>query len=147
MPIAPASVADETSIRQLLEQSGLPSSDLTPELLQHFLVWREGATLTAVIGLELLGDTALLRSLAVSGTRQGGGIGRQMVQAAETLARNHGIGTLYLLTTTAERYFAGLGYRHTPRDAAPPALRATPQFSSLCPASSSFMLKDLRAAA
>jgi amino-acid N-acetyltransferase len=66
-----------------------------------------------------------------------------MVRTAEALARDRGIATLYLLTTTADRYFEALGYAHSPRDQAPPGVRATAQFSGLCPSSSSFMVKRL----
>ncbi len=143
MPIALASAADEVDIKRLLEASGLPTADVTPRLLEHFLVLREGTSLVAVAGLEPAGDNALLRSLAVADSLRGGGIGRQMVSAAEALAREHGIQKLYLLTTTAYHYFTALGYQHTPRIGAPAEIRATPQFASLCPSSSSFMVKTL----
>lgn len=143
MPIVPASAADEAEIRRLLEASDLPAADVTPKLLEHFLVLREGTSLVAVAGLEPVGDTALLRSLAVADSLRGGGIGRQMVRAAENLAQERGIRSLYLLTTTAYHYFAALGYQHTPRHFAPVPIRETTQFSSLCPSSSSFMVKFL----
>ncbi|WP_366518059.1 arsenic resistance N-acetyltransferase ArsN2 [Nevskia soli] len=143
MPIVPARAADEADIRRLLEASGLPTADVTPLLLEHFLVLREGASLLAVVGLEPAGDTALLRSLAVADSLRGGGIGRRMVRAAEDLARERGIRSLYLLTTTAHHYFAALGYQHAPRDQAPVSIRETAQFSSLCPSSSFFMVKAL----
>jgi len=143
MQIVPASSADEAEIRHLLESSDLPTADLSQSLLEHFLVLREGAALVAVVGLEPAGDTALLRSLAVTSSLGGSGIGRQMVAAAEALAWERGIDKLYLLTTTAYHYFTALGYQHTPRAIAPAEIRATPQFSSLCPSSSSFMVKTL----
>lgn len=143
MPIVPAKPSDWEDIRQLLQASGLPTADLAPTLPETFLVLREGQMLAAVVGLEAAGADALLRSLAVSTSRRGGGLGRQLVDAAETLARAHGVRTLYLLTTTAADYFSKLGYRHASRDSAPAAIRQTTQFSSLCPASSSFMSKHL----
>lgn len=144
MSIVPASAADEAEIRHLLEASDLPAADVTAKLLEHFLVLREGTSLVAVAGLEPVGDTALLRSLAVADSLRGGGIGRQMVRAAEDLAQERGIRSLYLLTTTAHHYFAALGYQHTPRHFAPVPIRETAQFSGLCPSSSSFMVKSFR---
>ena len=144
-PIVPATTADAGEIQRLLEASGLPTGDLNARLLPHFLVCRQGGELIAVVGLEPAGDTALLRSLAVTASLGGGGIGRQMVAAAEASARRRGIATLYLLTTTAPQYFSRLGYRHVPRSSAPTGIRDTPQFSSLCPSSSSFMAKALAA--
>lgn len=140
-----ASPADAAEIRRLLEASALPTADLTPELLENFLVLRDGGVLAAVVGLEPAGDCALLRSLAVSPALRGRGVGAQMVAAAEALARKRGIGRLYLLTTTAADYFSKLGYRQAPRESAPPAVRSTPQFAGLCPASSSIMVKTLQA--
>jgi amino-acid N-acetyltransferase len=52
--------------------------------------------------------------------------------------------TLFLLTTTAEGFFARLGYLHATRDVAPPAIRSTKEFAGICPASSAFMSKQLR---
>jgi amino-acid N-acetyltransferase len=50
---------------------------------------------------------------------------------------------LYLLTTTADAFFRRLGYEQTARELAPPAIKATREFSSLCPSSSIFMVKQL----
>jgi len=143
MPIIPANAADAADIQRLLESSGLPTTDLTPRLLEHFLVLRDGEALVGVVGLEPAGDAALLRSLAVAEPARGSGTGRQLLDAAEALARTLGARDLYLLTTTATDYFARRGYHHAPRGTAPDTIRATPQFSGLCPASSSFMVKHL----
>jgi amino-acid N-acetyltransferase len=50
---------------------------------------------------------------------------------------------LYLLTTTAERYFKEHGYEAVDRASAPPDIQGTRQFAGLCPASSAFMVKAL----
>jgi N-acetylglutamate synthase-like GNAT family acetyltransferase len=62
---------------------------------------------------------------------------------AEEQAKASGIRELYLLTTTAETFFAKRGFLRAPRDSAPPAIRATREFSGICPASSAFMSKRL----
>ena len=46
---------------------------------------------------------------------------------------------------TAESFFARHGYASADRDDAPPAIRATREFSGICPASSAFMRKLLQA--
>ena len=143
MPIVAATVGDEANIRRLLEASDLPTADLTPALLRNFLVQREGSELVAVGGLELTGDSVLLRSLAVAPSQRSRGLGRQMVQALEALARDRAYHQVYLLTTSAERYFGKLGYEQGTRESAPPGIRATKEFSSLCPSSSSLMVKTL----
>jgi amino-acid N-acetyltransferase len=70
-------------------------------------------------------------------------LGRRLVEHAEQHARERGASTVYLLTTTAESFFRSHGYTVTPRDSAPPAIRSTPEFAGLCPASSAFMSKRL----
>ncbi len=143
MQIVAARLADRADIKHLLEASGLPTDDLTPELQENFLVLRQGSALAAVVGIEIAGSAALLRSLAVAEHLRGGGVGRQMVTAAEALARQRGIVSVYLLTLSAADYFSRLGYWNTARETAPAGIRNTPQFSRLCPSSSSFMVKRL----
>ena len=143
MPIVAAGHADMAEIKRLLESSGLLADDITPNLLDRFLVRREGPALLAVVGLELAGDAALLRSLAIPEPLRGGGAGREMVAAAETLAQRCGVRSLYLLTTAASGYFSRLGNREVSRDLAPPGIRGTAQFIGLCPSTSAFMVKHL----
>jgi amino-acid N-acetyltransferase len=50
---------------------------------------------------------------------------------------------IYLLTTTAEEFFARRGYRRTERSSAPVAIRNTREFAGICPVSSAFMNKLL----
>jgi protein-tyrosine-phosphatase/N-acetylglutamate synthase-like GNAT family acetyltransferase len=143
MSIVGATPEDEAAIRALLDASGLPTADLTTPLLRSFLVVRDGAKLAAVGALELVGGDALLRSVAVAPSHRGRGLGRQLVAALEAVARSHGYRRLYLLTTSADQYFEWLGFDRMARQAAPPELRATPEFSDLCPSSSVLMVKDV----
>jgi len=124
-------------------QSQLPTADLTPALLQHFLAYGTPEDPVGVVGIELHGPVALLRSLAVAAHHRGTGLGRKLVAAAEARARSHGVQELCLLTTTAERFFERLGYQRAEREAAPASVRATSEFTTLCPASAVFMRKRL----
>jgi mannose-6-phosphate isomerase-like protein (cupin superfamily) len=58
-------------------------------------------------------------------------------------ARLLGIERLYLLTTTAERFFTRLGFQRCGRSDAPPEIQATSQFRSVCPTSAVCMARDL----
>jgi amino-acid N-acetyltransferase len=147
MSIDKASTDDAPAISALLAASDLPTSDLTPALLENFLVQRHGSSLVAVGGLEWAGSEVLLRSVAVARTSRGGGAGKTMVAALEHRARQRGAKAIFLLTTGADRYFAALGYRHVPREDAPSGIRQTAQFAGLCPSSSAFMVKVLEPAA
>jgi amino-acid N-acetyltransferase len=127
----------------LLEDEGLPASDLTESHLEHFFFAGSDGAPNAIVGLELFGPDALLRSLVVSATTRTQGLGSALVLHAEGYAASHQVRALYLLTTTAESYFAHRGYRRIDRAQAPPAIQFTREFASLCPASSAFMFKRL----
>lgn len=143
MEIVPVQAVDEAAIKRLLTSSELPTSDLSGESLKHFLVTWRGDALTGVVGLEIEGEVALLRSLAVPESQRGRGIGCELVGAAENLAQQRGVREIFLLTTTAEEFFAARGYRRISREQAPPAIRAGAQFRELCPSSSSLMVKSI----
>jgi len=65
------------------------------------------------------------------------------VAQAELFARSQGAEEIYLLTSTAERFFERLGYARVLREAAPVAIQQTQEFSALCPSSSALMVKRL----
>jgi amino-acid N-acetyltransferase len=139
--IVPA--AFTAQVRELLRASALPAEDLTGEPATHFYVSRSGDELVGVVGLELYGEAALLRSLAVARSMRGQGLGAALVRYAEEAAATQNARTLYLLTLSAERFFVSLGYRKQDRRLAPQSIAATQQFSALCPSSAAFMMKEL----
>jgi len=141
MSVASLDPVSLDEVKALLAASELPVSDLTAQV--RFLGERLDGQLVGVVGLEARGEVALLRSLAVAATHRGGGLGSELVAAVERLASQEGILDLYLLTTTAETWFARRGYQRLPREAAPDGIRSTAEFSSICPASSAFMRKVL----
>ena len=137
--------ADFGSIRELLSANGLPASDLSLALLAHFRVHRDGERVVAVGGIELLGTTGLLRSVAVDPAYRATGIASPLVAALEREAARLGLDALYLLTTTAADFFARRGYVVVGRGSVPAAIRETAQFTQLCPGSATCMRKTLSA--
>jgi amino-acid N-acetyltransferase len=133
----------ESAVKRLLAESGLPTADITAGHLSHFFGCGPGAELHGVVGLEPYGRVALLRSLAVEPASRGAGMGAGLLRHAERHAQGLGIGALYLLTATAEKFFERRGYSRIPREEAPEAIRRTSEFSGICPASSAFMMKRL----
>ena len=131
-------------VEALLSANQLPISDLQCGSATLFGC-TTNAQLLGVVGLEIYGPSALLRSLAVPATGRGKGLGAALVAYAETYAARHGVGTIYLLTTTAASFFERNGYSHVARQAAPASIAATSQFSGLCPSSSAFMAKTVAA--
>jgi amino-acid N-acetyltransferase len=134
---------DLSTVKHLLSESSLPIEDIAVQHLQHFFGCGSGLKLVGVVGLELYGKVALLRSLAVASSRRRSGVGSALVAHAERHAWNQGVQSLYLLTTTAEKFFLRCGYTRIPREDAPAAIQGTKEFSGICPASSALMVKRL----
>lgn len=141
MEISFASAENENQIKEILAASNLHHQDISPARLQHFLIVKDGTELAGVVGLELKGNLGLLRSLAVDEPYRRKKLATQLVSKIEKYARSQQIDTLYLLTLTAENFFAKRGYQKTDRKSAPPALQETTEFKSLCPATAVCMKK------
>jgi amino-acid N-acetyltransferase len=131
------------SVLALLQAQGLPLSDITDQHLEHFFFAGSDGSPTGLVGLEIHGVDALLRSLVVVDNARGKGLGWTLVEHAEQYAASKGVRSIYLLTTTAEGFFKRLGYERIDRSRAPPSIKRTCEFASLCPASSAFMAKSL----
>lgn len=130
-------------VTELLTSAQLPTADIREEALTNFFVARALARPIGIIGLELAPPHALLRSLVVDASARTSGVGSQLLEHAERHARGNGVRTLYLLTNTAESFFARRGYSRVPRTQAPSAISSSAEFASLCPATAAFMAKEL----
>ena len=131
------------AVTRILGEAGLPYSDLTAAHLDHFFGCGSISAPDGIVGLELYESVALLRSLAVSSKCRGRGCGTALVAQTELFAQSQGAEEIYLLTSTAERFFERLGYARVLREAAPVAIQQTQEFSALCPSSSALMVKRL----
>jgi amino-acid N-acetyltransferase len=87
----------------------------------------------------MCGDDALLRSVAVLPEWRSKGLGRALVARAISNAEARGLRALYLLTTTAARYFPNFGFKPVDRADVPGAVRETDEFTKACPASATAM--------
>ena len=141
--IEPATTGDLPGIRALLERLQLPLAGVN-EHLTTLLVAREGSRIVGTAGLELYADGALLRSVAVEPDRQGKQLGHQLTDAALHLAASHGVNAVFLLTTTAERFFPKFGFEPIDRTQVPQSVRASVEFQSACPASAIVMRRQLQ---
>jgi amino-acid N-acetyltransferase len=136
--IEPARSADLPAVHRLLEQLDLPLAGVDDQL-QTMLVAREDGRVVGAAALELYPDGALLRSVAVERQQQGRRLGHQLTEAALQLAATHGVDTVFLLTTTAERFFPKFGFEQVTRDDVPASVRASVEFRSACPESAIVM--------
>ena len=134
---------DLPAIERLLTSSGLPTAGVA-EALRGFVVAESDKRIVGVIGLELCCDEyALLRSTAVDPEWRGTGLGRRLVTHVIAEAESRGIRALYLLTTTAERYFPTFGFVKTERDMVPAEVKRSVEFREACPASATVMSLEL----
>ena len=144
MTLEAASPKDEPWARELLTLCGLPHEDITLQHLRHFWVMKEKGQIIGVVGLEVFGRLALLRSLAVDPRFRKRGFAQQLTEKAEEYAASLQIKELYLLTTTAESFFLKRGYQRIARTSAPPVIRGTAEFQGLCPIISVLMVKQIQ---
>lgn len=128
---------------ELLQRAQLPTEDLTEQHLESFFVAGDPCAPLGIVGLDISPPHALLRSLAVDEHARTHGVGAQLLAHAEQYAWSRGVRSLYLLTTTAEPFFAARGYVRVDREQAPAFIRSSTEFSALCPESAAFMLKRL----
>lgn len=140
--IRPATAHDEKAIKVLLKKAKLPFKDVKVGR-RLFIVAEENNCVVGVVGLEIREEQGLLRSLAVEERYRGQGLGEDLLQEIIAEADIRGIKSLYLLTTTAEGFFAKRGFGKTDRASAPVALQQTTEFKSICPVSAACMKKEL----
>lgn len=138
--LRPARSEDLAGVEALLAASGLPLAGVR-EALPSFIIAEADETIVGVAGLEVCCDNALLRSVAVDAAWRSHGLGRALVTRVLTDAEASGIRALYLLTTTAERYFPSFGFQQITRDQVPAEVLATEEFRSACPASATVMCR------
>ena len=131
--LQPATTDDLPLIQQWLQQNHLPNSDI-PTILNAIFLYRLGAVVVGLGGIEQYDSYGLLRSVVVAAPYRGQGHGRALCQQLLQQARQQGIRELYLLTQTAERLFKKMGFEQVERRTVPPEIQKTSQFSQLCPA-------------
>jgi len=131
------------AVEALLSANDLPITDLSDLQPCDFLYCGEREKPIAAIGLQIVGSVGLLRSLVVSHDGQHQGYGTALVAALESKASQAGIIDIFLLTETAQDFFAHLNYTSIPRNSAPSAIKNTAEFNGLCPSDATLMHKNL----
>lgn len=141
--LARAEAGELGAVLALLVAAGLPSEGVADGFPAGYVVFRQGGVLAGVAGLEAYGGAGLLRSVAVTPSLRGAGLGRRLVEERLEAAHQRGLSHVYLLTATAPDYFRRLGFREVPRASAPEALRRSPEFASICPGSAICLARAL----
>jgi UDP-N-acetylmuramate: L-alanyl-gamma-D-glutamyl-meso-diaminopimelate ligase len=111
-PIKPAKRSDMAAIRGMLETSGMSDEPARDEQFTSFFVLSNEEGIRGSVALEVLGDDAVLRALAVHPDARGTGYGWMLADMAVGQARWRGVRRIYLLTENASDFFAAkFGFR------------------------------------
>jgi protein-tyrosine-phosphatase/N-acetylglutamate synthase-like GNAT family acetyltransferase len=126
-----------------LRSASLPTDDLGESKGKFFRFADRQGNPVGYGGIEFYGKDALLRSIAVPPEAQKHGHGSAITRLLLRYADIQGAETGYLLTTDAAPFFGKLGFHPVDRNAVPPAILATPQATSLCPATASVLSRSV----
>lgn len=137
--VRPARAQDRAQVEVLLRRAALPVEGVADHLAHFIVAAGAGAKIAGVAGLERYGTRALLRSVAVAPSTSARGLGSVLVRRALLAARGRGASEIYLLTTTAERFFERRGFRRIERSDVPPDVGASGEFNGICPDSATVM--------
>jgi arsenate reductase len=131
-----ASDSDRAELEALLRAANLPLDGLDDAFPRGFAIARIGGELVGAAGIEQWGEHGLLRSVVVADALRKQHIGEALVadrlawakaQVADSSRGTQPITTVSLLTTSADRFFARLGFQRVARDQLPAALTASSQ--------------------
>jgi UDP-N-acetylmuramate: L-alanyl-gamma-D-glutamyl-meso-diaminopimelate ligase len=110
-PIRPCQRADMAAVRAVISEVGLDEPARDDQANSFFMLSNERGVVGAV-ALEVLGDDAILRALAVNVDFRGAGYGWMLADMAVSQARWRGVRRIYLATETASDFFAAkFGFR------------------------------------
>jgi arsenite methyltransferase len=139
-----ATSADLPVVETLLKQAALPSQGVRDFFPTNYAVAELGRVVIGAIGVEQYGSHGLLRSAVVVKGARGNGLGAQLVHERLQWSRVQGMSDVYLLTTTAPRFFERLGFQQVDRTRVPMEVQVAPEFASICPSSATVMHLNLR---
>jgi UDP-N-acetylmuramate: L-alanyl-gamma-D-glutamyl-meso-diaminopimelate ligase len=128
--IVPAQPSHLPAICKLLGELGLDAEGFDEQKMSDFLALENENGLMGCVGLEVFGEDAVLRGLAVSPSARGIGYGWMLADMAINLARFRGVRRLYLVTEKASDFFAAKhGFHVFDLSTAPPSVAASSTFT------------------
>ncbi len=134
---------DLPQVLDMLAASSLPLDGVAEHFAQFLVVEGPDHAIQGTVGLEVYGNQGLLRSLCVKPEEQGKGTGARLVQAITAEAVYAGCSELYLLTTTADKYFERHGFGRIERASVTGPVLQSVEFASACPKTAVVMAKML----
>jgi amino-acid N-acetyltransferase len=137
--ITPIDINNNSEVIELLKNNNLPTEDIT-ERTKIFAL-QEDDQLIGTVGLEYSLKDGLLRSLCIAEEKRNKGYGVDLVEFIERHAKEQGVENLYLLTTTADKFFIRRKYTVIDRRDVPEFIRKSSEFASVCPSTAIIMHK------
>lgn len=144
--VMPARTDDKKRIAALLDRLGLAHPVLEQQWSRYLVVpgAEPDGPLAGCLALEIVGEVALLRMLAVAPERRGEGLGYLLVEVATDRARSIGVKTLFLATDGAQGFFGEkLGFQSIDRKEVSPEIMATAEFMLARSKTATWMRKGL----
>ena len=124
-----AAAADLPKVRELLRLAKLPTTGVPEELSELWVLKDPAGEVKGCVALEIYGDTALLRSLAVHPERRGEGLGWMLAEMALVRVRQRGLLRVCLLTEHATDFFAEkFGFVPVTRDELPAEVKGSSEY-------------------
>ena len=129
--IRPAQRADMASVREILQWVNLGDEPARDDQFSGFFVLRNEKGTVGCVSLEVYGDDAVLRALAVDPEFRGAGYGWMLADMAVGQARWRGVRRIYLLTESASDFFAAkFGFRVVDRSTLSKSVAASETFTA-----------------
>lgn len=130
----PARRADMASVRSLHAAVGLRDEPARDDQFPSFYVLHNEHGNVGCVALEVYGDDAIFRGLAVNPESRGAGYGWMLADMAVSQARWRGVRRIYLLTEWASDFFAAkFGFRIVDRSTVSKQIDATETFAAASP--------------
>jgi UDP-N-acetylmuramate: L-alanyl-gamma-D-glutamyl-meso-diaminopimelate ligase len=130
-PLKPARLADMPDVRKLLGRVGLQDEPARDEQFPSFYVLTNEQGAVGTVALDVHGDDAILRALAVDEENRGAGYGWMLADMAVSQARWRGVRRIYLLTESASDFFAAkFGFRVVDRSTLSKQVAASETFTA-----------------
>ena len=104
--VMPATRQDMDGVRAVLRDAAMDPKQAENDEYPSFCVLRNESGIVGCVALEVFGEDAVLRSLAVKQAARGVGYGWTLADTTIAFARLRGVQRIYLLTDSASDFFA-----------------------------------------
>jgi amino-acid N-acetyltransferase len=138
LAVRTASGFDRESVTGLLTAALLPIPQPQDPPVEFLVAERDGEVV-ACAGWERYAERALVRSVAVSASSRGSGIGRRLIAELLEHLEAAGVREFWLVTMEAAGFFSQIGFEVAPRSQVPKSVQASPEFAMHCCANGTWM--------